>query len=73
MKKKITRGSRFEMRKGSEFDDAIALLKKQYPRKTAADIIHSALARYLRVAIHNFDKETQKLADRLEYNCDTDT
>jgi len=47
--------------------EAIELLKKQYPKKSTADIIYQCVVRSMRADLHEWTKEMQQLADKLQY------
>ena len=56
-----------EIRCNDELLKAIELLKKQYPKKSTADIIYQCVARSLRADLHEWNTELQQLADKLQY------
>lgn len=60
-------------RTSESYKTAIAILKKQYQGDSESDIVHKALAQYIRTRFNDWNTDLQKLCDRLEYGFDTDT
>lgn len=68
---KEKRGNRTSFRVSESYLQGIEVLKKQYLSDSEADIVHKALAHYIRGTVHDWNDDLQKLCDRLQYGFDS--